>query len=109
MLKDNKEVFKDFESIHNRYVLDPQTFQEKYNQVGKPVVEVIKEYENRLCGHSEKGIYGKFSSTLAEKFWNLARQKYSKIDFVGVVIKKPKQNPIAQKQISFDIPKIKLL
>lgn len=107
MLKKNKKLFKDFESIHNRYVLEPQKYQEEFNEVGKPIVEVIKEYENRLCGHSEKGIYGKFSSTLAEKFWNLVRQTYSKVDFVGVKIKRPAKKE--NQEISFEIKKIKLL
>ena len=107
MLENNKKLFKNFESVHNRYVLEPQKYQEEFNQAGKPVVEVIKEYENRLCGHSEKGVYGKFSASLAEKYWGLIRQKYPKIDFVGIKITRQakKENPIP----SFEIKKIKLL
>ena len=107
MLEDNKKLFSDFESIHNRYVLEPQKYQEEFNQAGQPVIKVIKEYENRLCGHSEKGIYGKFSTSLAEKYWNLIRQKYSKIDFVGIKIIRPANNK-HQKTV-FEIKKIKLL
>ena len=107
MLEENKKLFKDFESIHNRYVLEPQKYQEEFNQVGQPVVEVIKEYENRLCGHSEKGIYGKFSSSLAEKFWDLIRRKYPKIDFVGIKVIRPANNK--HQETFFEIKKIKLL
>ena len=106
MLEDNKKLFKDFESVHNRYVLDPKAFQEEFNQAGQPVVEVIKEYENRLCGHSEKGIYGKFSASLAEKYWDLIRRKYSKIDFIGIKVVRPaKKESLAP---IFEIKKIKL-
>ena len=107
MLEDNKKLFKDFESVHNHYVLEPQKYQEEFNQVGQPVVEVIKEYENRLCGHSEKGIYGKFSSSLAEKFWDLIRRKYPKIDFVGIKVIRPANNK--HQETFFEIKKIKLL
>ncbi len=103
MLKENKNLFAEFDKIYQCYNLDPQTHQQKFNKKGEQIKEIIQKYENRLCGRSEKGIYANFSASLAEKFWNLIRQKYPKIDFVGVKIS---QAP-ARKTI-FDIPKIRL-
>lgn len=84
MIDENKELFGQFEEIHDKYLLHPQLHQIKYNEIGARVVEIIREWEKRLCRHSEGGQYGKFSSGLADKFWSLVRKDFSKIDFVGV-------------------------
>lgn len=110
MLEENQEIFADFEKIHTRYDLDSKTWQEKFNEIGQPVVELIKKYENKLCRHSEKGKYANFSAGLAEKFWELAREQFPKIDFVGVKISKPQGSADSSPPINdFEIKKISLL
>lgn len=112
MLEENKALFADFERVHSRYDLDPKTWQEKFNESGQAVMECLKKYEDKLCRFSEKGQYANFSASLAEKFWELVRQKFPKIDFVGVKIsqpQKPTQPAPKPAPFDFEIKKISLL
>lgn len=84
MIDENLDLFGQFEEIHDKYLLDPQFHQVKYNEIGSKVVEIIRKWEKRLCMHSEGGMYGKYSAGLADKFWALVRKDFSKIDFVGI-------------------------
>lgn len=86
MLSQNEELFATFETVHNNYVINPDAWQEKLNNTGKEVIELIKQYEDRLVSKQEGGKYSKFSSKTSEKFWDEVRKKYPKIDFVGVKI-----------------------
>jgi len=86
MLKNNTELFSIFETIHNNYIINPDAWQEKLNNVGAEVMDIIKEYEDRLVSHQEGGKYSRFSTQTSEKFWQEIRKKYPKIDFVGVKI-----------------------
>lgn len=86
MLIQNEELFSTFETIHNNYIINPDAWQEKLNNVGKEVMDIIKDYEDRLVAKQEGGKYSKFSTQTSEKFWSEIRTKYPKIDFVGVKI-----------------------
>lgn len=83
MLEYNKELFDEFKEIHDKYSMDQKKWQEEFNKIGEKVLSVIRKYENNLCGKSEGGKYGKFSSNLSEKFWEMIRAYFPKIDFVG--------------------------
>lgn len=85
MLDYNKEVFASFEKLHNNYTLNPKEFQKSFNEEGEQVMRIIRKYENILCGKSESGKYGKFSSTLSDKFWGEVRQRFPNIDKVGLL------------------------
>ena len=84
MLDKHTQIFKQFKEVHDKYAQDSEKYKTEFNQIGSQVMDIIREYENRLCGHSERGMYGKFSSNLAEKFWAEIRKHYPKIDFVWV-------------------------
>jgi len=84
MLTQNKELFAQFKKIHDQYAQDPIKFREEYNHLGEKVMEIIRRYESRLCGKSEKSGYGKFTGNLAEKFWNLIKQNYPLIEEIGL-------------------------
>lgn len=86
MLSKNRELFIKFKITHDLYENDKKLWTEQFNREGKQVLEIIRDYENRLCGHSESGQYSKFSANLAEKFWSEVRKNYPKIDFVGVKV-----------------------
>lgn len=86
MLVENKDAFESFKPIHDQYALDPKTYQEKFNKAGAPIMDILHEWENRLCAQSERSQYGKFSNTLSEKFWAQVRTYYPQIDWVGVTI-----------------------
>ena len=84
MVDENLKLFGQFQDIHDKYALNPDIWQTKYNEIGEQIVAIIRDWERRLCRESERGVYGKYSATLADKFWNLVRKDFPKIDFVGV-------------------------
>jgi hypothetical protein len=86
MISDNKELFDNFQSVHDAYVLNPELNQQRFNQIGAEVVDVIREYERKLCGNMNSGAYGAFSQNLSQKFWDEIRKVYRKIDFVGATV-----------------------
>lgn len=98
MLEDNGEIFNSFKNLHDTYALNPQSHQQELNTQGEKVLEIIREYENRLCADTERGIYSKYSTQLAEKFQNEVRTHFPMVDHIGLIIGKP----------GFAIKKIKL-
>ncbi len=105
MLEENQKLFDDFRKLHNDYSLNPDTLQEKFNDDGKKILEVIHEYENRLCSNTERGMYNKFSEGLAEKFQNEVRKYFPKIDYIGLIVKpSSKSSP----SVEFALKKINL-
>lgn len=86
MLEIHKNVFDDFKIIHDKYALDPKQWQNQYNETGMKVLPILQRWENNLCNKSEGGRYGKFSSKLADKFWEEIRLIFPKIDFIGMEI-----------------------
>lgn len=86
MYTQNKELFDSFKIVHDCFVKDPESFQFRFNKIGKKVLGVIKEHENKLCGKTERGVYNKFSGNLSEKFRGEVKKMLPKIDFVGVSI-----------------------
>ena len=89
MISENKEVFDKFTQLHFEYSIDQEKLQEKFNTEGKKVMNVVREYENRLCANTERGMYNKFSTNLAEKFQNEVKKHFPLIDHIGVKIKTP--------------------
>ncbi len=87
MIDENKELFDAFFEIHDAYTKDPSANQAKFNEIGRQIQDIIHDYERRLCGKTESGMYSKFSGNLSEKFWGLLRKDFPKIDFVGVIVK----------------------
>ena len=84
MLDYNTDLFSAFEKVHALYVENQEKYQKQFNELGQEVLEVIRKYENILCNTSEGGRYGKYSSNLSDKFWNVIRAKFPKIDFIGM-------------------------
>lgn len=84
MIEENKELFDDFTQVHEAFILNPDANKTRFNQMGAEVLDIIREYERVLCGKTESGQYGKFSTGLSQKFWDEIRKVYRKIDFVGI-------------------------
>lgn len=99
MINTNKNVFDNFNKLYNEYIKDQDNLQSRFNSEGKLVLEVIREWENKLCSQTEKAGFGNYSTNLSEKFWAEIRKTYPLIDYVGV---------ISKKEPSFIINKIKL-
>lgn len=84
MVDQNKELFTRFQQIHDAYALNPEVNKTKFNEIGSEVLDVIRHYEQVLCGKIESGGLGKFSTNLSQKFWDEVRKDFPKIDFVGI-------------------------
>ncbi len=84
MLEQNKDLFEKFQAVHDAYVMNPDINKAKFNELGREVTDVIREYERKLCAQMGKGQFSKFTQNLSEKFWGEVRKVYPKIDFVGV-------------------------
>ena len=86
MINNNKEVFEKFQMLHDRYALDEEKWQEEFNKEGEKILEVIREYENKLCSQSEKGGYSNFTPKLAEKFREEVKKHFSMIEHIGIKV-----------------------
>lgn len=84
MLKQNQSLFDEFKKVHDLYSNEPKVYQEKFNELGYEVQDIIRRYENRLCSKSEGTGYGKFSTNLAEKFQKEVKAYFPKIDSIGL-------------------------
>ncbi len=107
MLDENKDVFESFKTLHDEYGLNENGLQEKFNKEGEKILDIVREYENRLCANTERGMYNKFSSSLAEKFQNEVRKYFPMIDHIGLKVETMPLKSKAAKD--FIIKKIKLL
>lgn len=86
MLHDHEKEFSEFKKVHDLYATDQKKYKVEFDHLGKPIVDIIREYESKLCGKMESGGKAIFSTNLSEKFWNGIRQLYPYIDFVGVKV-----------------------
>jgi hypothetical protein len=84
MLLHYPRQFKQFKEIHDKYIIDPKKWSDQFNVEGEIILDIIREWERKLCSYSERGQYGVFSANLADKFWAQIRKYFPKIDFVGV-------------------------
>jgi hypothetical protein len=84
MVQAHPQLFAEFKVIHDHYVQDRKAWSAAFHEKGAKVVEVIREYERRLCSAMERGNYAQYSSKVAEKFWNEIKKEFTRIEFVGV-------------------------
>lgn len=89
MIDQNRQAFDDFMKLHDQYVAS-QISQDEYNQKGMKVLDIVRDWDRRLCAAQGKGMYSQYTTKLSEKFWDLVRQDFSHIDKVGVKIKPAK-------------------
>jgi hypothetical protein len=87
MLERHHDIFTAFKEIHDKYAQDPKKWQDQLNEEGREVMILIQRWDNNLCSKSESGKYGKFSSTLSDKFWKEVRKVFPKIGYVGMKFK----------------------
>ena len=106
MLEAESELFDKFREAHENYILDPHSWQEKFNEIGGRVMETVRDYEDKLCRQSEVAGYGNYTNTLSEKFNDELRKIFPKIDSVGIIMKKPE--PAPAQEAEFEIKKIDL-
>lgn len=86
MLNLNRDLFISFKDIHDKYSQNPKQYQDEFNDKGQEVLRIIQRWENILCGKSEAGKYGKFSTGLSEKYWTEIKSMFPLIDRVGEIV-----------------------
>ena len=84
MMEQHRDLMLDFKDIHDKFLQDEEQYKNEFNEKGKKVVDVIREYEMKLTAHQNSGQFSKYSSGLADKFWDQIRSFFPRIDFVGV-------------------------
>ena len=85
MIANNKELFDEFKQIHDRYGMEQDKLQEEFNKTGAKIQSVVRQWEDKLCGHSEGSGYGSYSGGLAQKFQDEIRKHFPFIDSVGII------------------------
>lgn len=86
MLTQNIDLFEQFKKVHDSYIKNPNQYKNEFDQLGFEIQDVIRRYENILCGKSENGGYGRFTSNLSEKFHQEVKKIFPKIDSIGLEI-----------------------
>lgn len=84
MIEVHENIFAEFKEIHDKYMVDPKKYQEAFNEKGREILPLLQRWENSLCAKSESGKYGKFSSTLADKFRTEVKVHFPKVDYIGM-------------------------
>jgi hypothetical protein len=82
----HEQLFADFKEVHDKFRKDQDTWKSDFDRIGKDVLKIIEETENRLCSKMENSNRGKFSNTLSDKFRAEVRAYFPLIDLVGVTI-----------------------
>lgn len=86
MVKKYEKEFDSFQELHESYEKDPRKWQKEFNTEGEKIMEIVRVYEDRLCGHMENTQKAAYSASLAEKFRNEIKRYLPKLDMIGVTI-----------------------
>lgn len=84
MMDENTELFVAFKVVHDNYQADRKRWSQEFHQQGQVIVDIIRNWERRLCAGMERGNNGVYSSRLAEKFWGEVKTYLPLIERVGV-------------------------
>ncbi|CAN5285097.1 hypothetical protein BH10PAT2_BH10PAT2_1470 [soil metagenome] len=84
MVDENTELFAKFQPIHDGYKEDRKKWSQEFHQVGQQVVDVVHDWEHRLCSGMERGNNAVYSQKLSEKFWAEVKNIFPYIELVGV-------------------------
>lgn len=84
MLTKHKDDFDEFKKIHDLFEKDRLMFQDEFNRQGLGIMDIIIEWEKRLCRQMEGGKNSVYSANLSEKFRDEIKKIYPKLDLIGV-------------------------
>jgi len=86
MITKYEKEFDEFQVLHNKYMKDPEKWQDEFNKEGEKIMEIVRSFENKLCGHMENTANATYSASLAEKFRSEIKKYLPKLDMIGVKI-----------------------
>ena len=84
MLTQNKEDFDAFKKVHDAFIKDPEKWKDQFNRLGSDILDIIRDYENRLCRQSDNAGNSKYTTALSEKFQAEVKSQFPKISSVGI-------------------------
>jgi hypothetical protein len=86
MVSKYEKEFDTFQELHDKYEKEPKKYQAEFNSEGAKIMEIVRVYEDRLCGHMENTKNATYSANLAEKFKGEIKRYLPKLDMIGVVL-----------------------
>ncbi len=86
MMANHEEEFARFSDIHAKFSQDQDKWKTKYDEIGKPILRIISDTENKLCMKMENSGRGKYADNLSDKFRAQVRAAFPLIDLVGVTV-----------------------
>lgn len=84
MTEQNTKLFDEFQAIHDGFVEDQQKWENQFHTFGRDVLDVMRDWERRLCSGMERGANGVYSQRVSEKFWEEIKKRFSHIELVGL-------------------------
>ena len=90
MTEKNSDLFDEFQIIHDEFAQNGKR-EKEFHQLGRDVVDVMRDWERRLCSGMERGSNAVYSQKLAEKYWNEIEKRFSHIKMVGLKTRSTKR------------------
>lgn len=84
MMEAHGEEFAAFRPIHDGYVHDRKAWSARFHSEGQKILDIVREWDRRLCSGMERGQFAGYSSKLSEKFWAEVKKQFSHIELIGV-------------------------
>ncbi len=60
MLENNQDLFDSFKIIHDNYLVNPDAWKDKFNNVGSEIMDIIKDYEADSAGQAKEASIASF-------------------------------------------------
>lgn len=84
MTEQNAQMLDEFQVIHDGFVADADKWETQFHAVGRDVLDVMRDWERRLCSGMERGKNALYSQGVSEKFWTEIKKRFSHIELVGL-------------------------
>lgn len=83
-----KQILREFADAHDAYKKNQKdkSAKKNFDDTGKVALEIMREWDARLCQQMEKGSNNVFSSKVSAKFWDEVKKDFPLVDLVGVEI-----------------------
>lgn len=87
MFEQHRDEFMNFMLLNQAYEQDKRSLKARFDEEGEKIQKVVHEWEDRLCGHMEKGQNSSYSSKLGEKFQEEVVKYFPYYHEIGVNIR----------------------
>jgi hypothetical protein len=86
MMEQKGDLFEEFKPVHDAFQKnrDDKAAEEAFHKEGLRVVDVVRDWDRRLCAGMGKGQFSQYTQKLSETFWDRVRKDLPLIDLVGV-------------------------